>query len=591
MSKKRITNAEIALALENLSSDEEDINIEHFSDSESEYVLSASEIDDELSETETEIILCQNDQGMSFKGKDGTIWERSHPPSSKIRNCNIVKGKIDKIVLPPGNKLYFDKKKNNNNNYKQSNLGKTLVSVLDCFRLFISNEVCEIIVKHTNEEAEREYTKQSKKWTPVDNEELLGFFGLLMTAGHMKSNNQNYRLFWDRLYGITIFKATMSGRRFEELLRFIRFDDKSTRSSRRANDKLAPVRNIWDMVTNSFGKYYMPSENLVVDEQLMPCRSRCSFIQYLPSKPDKYGIKIFWLCDSKNAYPLRGIPYTGKEGRNKAVGLAKTIVENLCEPYFGTNRNITMDNYFTSKDLAESLLAKGLTIVGTIRKNKACIPPEFLPNRRREVSSTIFGFQKNISIASHVPKVGKAVIFMSTMHHSPDILEVNGKKISEINSFYNKTKGGVDTLDQLIHEYMTKRKTNRWPFSFFMNILDAAGIAAYILWTKTNPHWNTGMSNKRHLFLRELCELMVEPLILQRQTQKYVRMETKTAIATVLNNQGKEPLSEVNTNKRKRCHICPAKKSKMQKQCCDICNKNVCNEHSTTTKICINCSK
>lgn len=493
----------------------------------------------------------------------------SPPPTSKIRSSNKIKGKVDKVLLPPG---------------------KTLENILDCFRLFISNEVCAQIIQYTNQETERVYANQSIKWKALDNDELLSFFGLLMTAGHMKSNNQNYRLFWDRLYGITIFKASMSSRRFEELLRFIRFDDKLTRSSRRPGDKLAPIRNIWDMVNHNLGKYYMPSEYLVGDEQLMPCRSRCCFIQYLPSKPEKYGIQIWWLCDSKNAYPLRGIPDTGKEGNTRSVGLAKNVVERLCEPYYGTNRNITMDNYFTSKELAENLLGKGLTIVGTLRKNKACIP-EFLPNRKRAVSSTIFGFQKNITIASHVPKVGKAVIFLSTMHHTCNILKNGEKNISEINMFYNETKGGVDTFDQLVHEYMTKRKTNRWPLAFFMNMLDAAGVAAYIIWTKQNSLWNSGKSNRRHLFLRELCEQLVEPMILKRQKKPHMRMETQSAISDILQirNDVLPVSSNDNNNKRKRCYICPSKKARMQKQCCKICNKNVCYEHSQTTKICQNC--
>jgi len=63
-------------------------------------------------------------------------------------------------------------------------------------------------------------------------------------------------------------------------------------------------------------------------------------------------------------------------------------------PYFGTNRNVTQYNYFTSKDLAESFLFNGPTLVGTLRKNKTCISPEFQPNKKRKTRTTIFGFQK-----------------------------------------------------------------------------------------------------------------------------------------------------------------------------------------------------
>ena len=42
----------------------------------------------------------------------------------------------------------------------------------------------------------------------------------------------------------------------------------------------------------------------------------------------------------------------------------------LCKPYFGSKINITGDNWFTSVPLVKDLLEKGLTYVGTIRKNK-----------------------------------------------------------------------------------------------------------------------------------------------------------------------------------------------------------------------------
>lgn len=577
LSKNKVSLSKVQLEqiLEEWTDDEIDLleNEAYDSlDSELEFVMEASDEEDEISEDENEQFEnAENNQ--KCNGKDGTEWMAKPYGTSRAKSCNIIKGKVDTVVLPPG---------------------KSLDSIWSSFKMFIDNTVCEEILKYTNKEAVTTYG-QSRKWNPIDMDELHAFFGLLITAGHMKSNAQNYRIFWDKLYGITIFKATMGVRRFMEILRFIRFDDKDTRSNRRKTDKLAPIRSIWEMVNHNFGKYYMPGENIVVDEQLMPCRSRCSFIQYMPSKPDKYGIKIWWLCDSKTAYPLGGIPYTGKVGNTRAVGLGREVVENLCAPYFWTNRNVTMDNYFTSKELAESLLTNGLTLVGTLRKNKACIPPEFQPNKNRETRTTLFGFQKNITIASHVPKPGKAVIFLSTMHHDDKMTEKNGKVMSEINKYYDLTKGGVDTFDQLIHEYMIKRKTNRWPFAFFMNMLDAAGIAAYVIWNNKFPFWNQRKPNKRNLFLRELGESLVEPYIRKRQNNKNLHQSSQTAIKSYLgalttetsSTRPSTSSSNENVRKRKRCHLCPYAKSKMQKQCCDNCQKNVCNEHSTTT---INCS-
>lgn len=38
---------------------------------------------------------------------------------------------------------------------------------------------------------------------------------------------------------------------------------------------------------------YNPSPKVIVDERLVALRGRCPFKQYMPSKPSKYGIKIW----------------------------------------------------------------------------------------------------------------------------------------------------------------------------------------------------------------------------------------------------------------------------------------------------------
>lgn len=72
----------------------------------------------------------------------------------------------------------------------------------------------------------------------------------------------------------------------------------ATREKRRANDKFAPIRKIWDVFIDNCGKVYVPGENLTVDEQLMVFRGRGPFRIYIPSKPAKYGIKIVLINDN-----------------------------------------------------------------------------------------------------------------------------------------------------------------------------------------------------------------------------------------------------------------------------------------------------
>ena len=76
-------------------------------------------------------------------------------------------------------------------------------------------------------------------------------------------------------------------------------------------------------------------------------------------------------------------------------------------------------SHFTTMNLANDLLQNKLTSMGTIRKNKACVPKEFLPNRSRLEFSSLFGFQNNCTLVSYVSKKRKAVILLYTIHHAP----------------------------------------------------------------------------------------------------------------------------------------------------------------------------
>ena len=89
-------------------------------------------------------------------------------------------------------------------------------------------------------------------------------------------------------------------------------------------------------------------------------------------------MKIFWICDAKSFYPLKAKLYLSKEGNAPQQNLGLKVVLELISPFTHFGRNIMMDNYFTDMVLATTLLQNGLTLVGTVRKNKTFIPPSCL---------------------------------------------------------------------------------------------------------------------------------------------------------------------------------------------------------------------
>ena len=203
----------------------------------------------------------------------------------------------------------------------------------------------------------------------------------------------------------------------------------------------------------------------------------------------------------------------------KDAGLAREteqgtrVILDLAEDIDNSCHNITCDNFFTNLSLAQKLLQKKLTLIGTMRKSKPELPTEFAVAKGRNVKSTVFGFQLDAMIASYCSKTNRVVNMLSTMHSQPEIENTSDQKPSII-LFYNKTKDGVDTLDRMVRSHSTKRKTRRWPLDLFYNVIDVSTINAFIIWQGIYPENGNIYMRQRRKFLislgRELCEITEE---------------------------------------------------------------------------------
>ena len=126
----------------------------------------------------------------------------------------------------------------------------------------------------------------------------------------------------------------MSINRFEGIGRMLRFDDRRTRAERLKEDHLAAFRHMWELLLANRRENFTLKDCVTIDKQPVPFGGRCRFIQYMPSKPAKYGIKIIWMCDSRVPYANEGIIYLeGQPGEAIQKKLGKTVVLKL-------NRNI-----------------------------------------------------------------------------------------------------------------------------------------------------------------------------------------------------------------------------------------------------------
>jgi hypothetical protein len=85
------------------------------------------------------------------------------------------------------------------------------------------------------------------------------------------------------------------------------------------------------------------------------------------------------------------------------------------------------------------------------------------------------------------------------------VRQSDGKKKPESVLYYNKNKCGVDMLDSMCKQLSTKAACRRWPMAVLFNILDLAGVNAWVLFRKS-----TGSTISRRDFIHELALELTE---------------------------------------------------------------------------------
>ena len=128
-----------------------------------------------------------------------------------------------------------------------------------------------------------------------------------------------------------------------------------------------------------------------------------------------------------------------------------------------------------------------------------------------------------------------------------------------------------------------------------MNLLDVAGIAAYVIYNKQNPTIYANTKESRRIFLRATAEGLMQPQIYRRETlrlnsrAKLSRETLRIELSSVSTSKKRKVERKHTSTVKRRCHMCESKADRKQRQVCDICQKNVCGEHSTVIRTCQKC--
>ena len=247
--------------------------------------------------------------------------------------------------------------------------------------------------------------------------------------------------------------------------------------------------------------------------------------QYIKNKPTKWGFKCFTLCDSNNAYICRFDLYTGRQDNDGIHGATHQVVMNLIDPYLDQGYHLFTDNFYTSHDLAESLIDRSTALVGTVQSKRRGFPDR-LKNvkemqRYGQRGDMRFEREGNIVYIQWLDK--RVVTVLSTIHSANTSVNIHrwvrvaGEyqqqlfvKPAAIDT-YNRFMGGVDVFDQLASTYRILRKSKKFTKVIFYDLLGIGTINALKLmcvWMDAHP----GVIVRRRSYNQ--CEFR-ENLILQ----------------------------------------------------------------------------
>lgn len=303
------------------------------------------------------------------------------------------------------------------------------------FENFFNDEVVNIICNETNRYAS-EYIRTHRKAKPfahLTSNELKVFLGLVILQGVVKKPEMEQ--YWSKnpIIMTPFFLQAMSFRRFKQIKQFLHFSNNAEYNPQtHPNPKLNKIWPILEKLNSLFQKSLTPDRDVTIDESLLLFKGRLSWMQYIPLKRARFGIKSYMLCESKSGYLWKIIIYTGKgticniDGQQLAF--STKIVLSLMEELLGKGYCLTVDNFYTSPELADILISQHTDVYGTVKLSRKEIPNELKKKelkKRKVKKGDIVGFQRG-KITVMAWKDKKIVSLLSSIH-TVNMVEIEKK--------------------------------------------------------------------------------------------------------------------------------------------------------------------
>jgi hypothetical protein len=293
------------------------------------------------------------------------------------------------------------------NQRRPSTFYRTLPTFIHLFEFFWTPTIMNAIVEETNRYAGEPIpglrnTHGGPEWEELTVAGLKAFMALALYMGLKKQ--PNYKIYWMRniLFHCLVISNICTRARFMDLRRCLHITNPAVYENigrgEPGYDKIRQTRWLVDAIRERCKVAWNLGKNLIIDEMMIRYKGTYSPIrQYLPNKPQKWGLKVWCLACSVSKYVWNFEFYCGKQdppsqqapdlvppivpplvphvpqGESK---LAHNVVLRMLEGLWNRGHLVVMDNFFSSIGLFKELLSKGTYACGTMRSNRVGLPTD-----------------------------------------------------------------------------------------------------------------------------------------------------------------------------------------------------------------------
>ena len=143
--------------------------------------------------------------------------------------------------------------------------------------------------------------------------EFMQFFSVLIIMGiiNFPRIEDHWTTSWP--YSNDTCSRIMTRDRFSLIMKFLHLND-NKRYIKKGNKGYNPIfkiRPLYEYLIRNFKLAYNLGREISIDESMIGFKGRLSFIQYIPKKPTKWGMKAFVLADSNTGYTYNWNLYAG----------------------------------------------------------------------------------------------------------------------------------------------------------------------------------------------------------------------------------------------------------------------------------------